>query len=268
MLAIGIPIIDNESLSCLEGLEYLDVLESDLQVWSNKKLVSLDALSNLTTIGGRVLVINNDAMTGLSGLESVTSISGDLNISYNANLSSLISLNELETVKGGISILANDALSSLSGMDNIEAGSITYLRIKRNTLLSECEVQTVCDFIASPDAVVSIVDNARGCNNIEEVEEACDTVVMPDKQHVQSLLVYPNPMASTTTLAYNIVKSGNIHLAVYNRYGEPVRIMLDGYEQEGSHKITWNTSEIPSGVYFCILRTEMETQTTKMIKMK
>jgi len=67
-------------------------------------------------------------------------------------------------------------LTSLSGLNNIDPGSIIDLSITNNSLLSACEVQSVCDYLASPGGAVEIHDNAPGCNSPDEVQEACESI--------------------------------------------------------------------------------------------
>ena len=50
------------------------------------------------------------------------------------------------------------------------------LIITDNENLSSCDVQSVCDYLASPNSSVSILWNAPGCNSQQEVEEACGNV--------------------------------------------------------------------------------------------
>ncbi len=70
----------------------------------------------------------------------------------------------------------NYTLTSLSGLDNISPETVDFLRIDSNPLLSECEVQSICDYLAIPGNTTEIYDNAPGCNSQQEVEAACDTV--------------------------------------------------------------------------------------------
>jgi len=132
----------------------------------------------LTSIGGSLdvgdgFVRFNPALTSLTGLANVTSIGGDLYIWCNNALTSLIGLNNVTYIGNDLLIQGNNALTTLSGLDNIDAVSIESLYISENESLSTCEVQNVCDYLASPNGTVEIYDNASGCNNPTEVANAC-----------------------------------------------------------------------------------------------
>jgi len=61
----------------------------------------------------------------------------------------------------------------LTGLDNIDAGSIRHLHINDNLSLSTCEVQSICDYLASPNGIIEIYNNAPGCNNPGEIANSC-----------------------------------------------------------------------------------------------
>ena len=66
-----------------------------------------------------------------------------------------------------------NVINGLSGIENINSGSIEDLEIDHNYLLAECDVQSICNYLAGPNGTLEIHDNANSCNSQEEVEEAC-----------------------------------------------------------------------------------------------
>ena len=93
-------------------------------------------------------------------------------------LTSLSALENLTLIGSGhyIWIDNNNALTSLTGLDNIDASQMNGLLIYDNISLSLCEVQSICDYLVNPSGDLEIYNNAPGCNNPEEVEEACESV--------------------------------------------------------------------------------------------
>ncbi|HHH54941.1 MAG TPA: T9SS type A sorting domain-containing protein, partial [Bacteroidetes bacterium] len=79
-------------------------------------------------------------------------------------------------------------LTDISGIENIDATTIHSwspnfyddLSIFNNPLLSECNVQSVCDFLLLPDKTSDIHDNMNGCNNEDQIANACGIVLPPD----------------------------------------------------------------------------------------
>ena len=61
---------------------------------------------------------------------------------------------------------------------------------------------------------------------------------------------YPNPFNPSTTIEFSFQHAGYATLSVYNVLGEEVATLIAGDHSAGTFKTTWNTSEVPSGVYF------------------
>ena len=79
---------------------------------------NLDALSQLTSTGGGLL-IDNTAITNLNGLQNLTTTGYNLVITNNLNLTSLAGLENITSTASHLKIENNDALTDLSGLDNI-----------------------------------------------------------------------------------------------------------------------------------------------------
>jgi len=133
---------------------------------------SLQGLNSISSIGGELLISDCNDITTLEGLNNIQSIGGALSIISNDNLLNLSALQNLRTIGGGLTISWNYRLKSLSGIDSINAESIDALHMIYNDSLSWCAVESVCEYIGSPNASVSI-QNAVGCDSLEVVEKFC-----------------------------------------------------------------------------------------------
>ncbi len=181
-------------LTSFSGLEGLNSIGGDFTVTVNDVLTSFSGLDNLTSIGGKLRIgpeilggtgtsiEPNTCLTSLTGLNSLTSIGGDLIIFGNGALTSIAELGNLTHIGGDLEIgfdgysgliCGNSALNSLAGLENIDASSISDITIVNNIALSLCAVQSICDYLASPNGVVDIYGNATGCNNPPEVANGC-----------------------------------------------------------------------------------------------
>ena len=80
--------------------------------------------------------------------------------------------------------------------------------------------------------------------------------------------VFPNPFSSSSIIEFELQTASNIIITIYNHLGELVEVILEESQPQGTHQLTWSSENLPSGVYFCILKTESGTQTAKMIKLK
>ena len=79
---------------------------------------------------------------------------------------------------------------------------------------------------------------------------------------------FPNPFNPRTTIKYAIPKSGEVSLIVYNLLGEEVTRLISENHQAGYHQVTWDASNMASGVYFYRLQAGDFVQTRKMVLLK
>ncbi len=79
---------------------------------------------------------------------------------------------------------------------------------------------------------------------------------------------YPNPFNPSTTIAYDIAKSGITTLKVYNLLGQEVASLVDGYVPAGNYKVTFDASRLSSGVYFYTLHSGNYVMSKKLMLLK
>ncbi|MBU1638755.1 T9SS type A sorting domain-containing protein [bacterium] len=60
---------------------------------------------------------------------------------------------------------------------------------------------------------------------------------------------YPNPFNPTTQIPFDLKESGNVTLKVYNLMGQEIATLVNGYQNAGTHTVTFNGAGLPSGVY-------------------
>jgi len=79
---------------------------------------------------------------------------------------------------------------------------------------------------------------------------------------------YPNPFNSSTNIAYNLISSTDVNLAIYDVLGRQVQSTDLGRQQPGNHTYTWRADNFPSGTYFYKITAGNQTQTRKMLYLK
>lgn len=79
---------------------------------------------------------------------------------------------------------------------------------------------------------------------------------------------YPNPFNPTTTISFNILKEGLVNLSIYNALGEKKAEIVNEVMNAGMHNITFNASNLASGVYFYKISSGSFTETKQMLLMK
>jgi hypothetical protein len=219
-------------------------------------------LEGITSIGGDLLIIGNDSLTSLTGLEGLDSIGGGLSIGCNAALTSLAGPEGLTYIGGSLSIGYNNALTNLTGLDNIDVGSINDLYINNNTLLSTCEVQSICNYLVSPNGTIEIHDNANGCDSQEEVHLACTFGLDEEGAAEDPLYIYPNPSYGVMTLELppNTLTK-NTSLTIYNINGQQLI-----WRQITEQQTVVDVSGMVSGLYFVRVIGDDGVQVGKFMK--
>jgi len=171
-------IAGNSNLMSMSGLASLGAVGNRAAISGNNDLMDLTGLAGLTTVGEDLEIIGNNNLASLSGLGGLANIGGNLKIQTNFLLTDLTALSGLNTINGGsLTIQNNETLPSLNGLGNIAHASISNLTVSNNMLLSQCEVQSVCDYLSNPGNPANISGNASGCNDRTEVETACGFVL-------------------------------------------------------------------------------------------
>lgn len=79
---------------------------------------------------------------------------------------------------------------------------------------------------------------------------------------------YPNPFNPTTTIRFEIPKSSNVELKVYNLLGQVVATLVSSEMKAGRHEATFDAAKLSSGVYFYKLVAGSFVQTKKMLLLK
>ncbi len=260
-----LDINDNWYLTSLIGLNNLTSIQGGLFIASNYSLINLTGLDGLTTIGGWLHMRYNDDLISLTGLENLTSIGGYLYIGepYGGNpvLVDISALSGLTSIGGGLMVNHNNALNSLTGLDNIEAGTITDLTICNNSSLTTCEVQSICDYLASPYGIIEIHDNATECNSQEEVDTSCATIQVKDIIPKNVSFIYPNPTSTTITIETPATSYKNTFINIFNISGK--RLLQ---RQMTEQQTVVDVSGLVQGVYFVRITTDATVLVTKFIK--
>lgn len=125
-------------------------------------------------------------------------------------------------------------------------------RTLRFGLLSEDEMMILFGYYFTGDLTVGV--------------ESEETAGIPDQFHLDQN--YPNPFNPVTTLRYYLPQTTNVTLGIYDVNGKRVADLLNGKIQAGSHAVTWDATDVPSGMYFARYRAGDFSSTKKMLLVK
>ena len=79
---------------------------------------------------------------------------------------------------------------------------------------------------------------------------------------------YPNPFNPSTTIAFTLNKTQRATLSVYDLLGQKVQTLVDGMRPAARYRIPFDASELASGTYLYVLRTEEEIAVRTMLLVK
>lgn len=79
---------------------------------------------------------------------------------------------------------------------------------------------------------------------------------------------YPNPFNPSTTIKFNIPRTTEVTLEVFNNLGQRVSTLVNGRMTAGDHEVVFEGSDLSSGIYFYRLTVDNVSQKRKMVLMK
>ena len=79
---------------------------------------------------------------------------------------------------------------------------------------------------------------------------------------------YPNPFNPSTRIKYAIPASTNVSLKIYDVIGNEVATLVNEKKEAGEYEVEFNASNLPSGIYFSRLQSNIGIQTQKLLLIK
>ena len=79
---------------------------------------------------------------------------------------------------------------------------------------------------------------------------------------------YPNPFNPTTQIDYSLPKQTFVTISVYNLLGQEVATLVNSLKPAGVHEVTFNASDLPSGIYYYRIKAGDYTDARKMMLVK
>jgi hypothetical protein len=79
---------------------------------------------------------------------------------------------------------------------------------------------------------------------------------------------YPNPFNPTTNIQFALPKASDVKLVVYDLLGAEVKTLVNEHMQAGTHDVSFNGTNLASGVYFYKIQAGDFTAVKKMLMVK
>ena len=176
-----------EDVTVFSSLTSLD----KLIIVGSENLSDFTGFENLGSVTGLFRIGFNPEISDFTSFSSLNSV-GSLDIYENENLLSLNGLESLSQVSQSVYLMDNPLLSDIAAVENVAAQGLQQLVISRNTSLSVCDYDFVCNVIFDPDIPEEIQGNANGCNSVLQVAARC-ILGSQDQSLDLELSLWPNP---------------------------------------------------------------------------
>ncbi len=79
---------------------------------------------------------------------------------------------------------------------------------------------------------------------------------------------YPNPFGTSTAIEFEVAHAGNVSLEVYDMLGRRVAVLIEGVMAPGTHDVSFDASDLSSGMYLYRLSVADQVLTRKMLVVK
>lgn len=112
------------------------------------------------------------------------------------------------------------------------------------------------------DAVRIVSYDSAAVTLITEREEAAPV------PGYQLLMNYPNPFNSRTVIKYWLPNASHVKLKIVDLLGKEVRMLVDGEQGAGSHKIDFDAHDLPGGIYFSQIEWDGNIHSHKILLLK
>lgn len=79
---------------------------------------------------------------------------------------------------------------------------------------------------------------------------------------------YPNPFNPTTKIGFQVKKNTFVTLKVYDGLGKEVTTLVDAYKSLGFYSVEFNATNLPSGIYYYVIKADGISDVKKMMLVK
>ena len=79
---------------------------------------------------------------------------------------------------------------------------------------------------------------------------------------------FPNPFNPSTVISYQLAALSHVNLSVYDIAGRRVAELVNGWREAGQHEVTFDASNLASGMYFYQIQAGDYSAVRKMVLVK
>ncbi len=126
--------------------------------------------------------------------------------------------------------------------------------------------------------IEGIYDGYNGYNTREDIlEAAMDFLMLPTSVEPEPISIprtisldqnYPNPFNGSTMISFYLPEDQWMSIAIYDLLGREIGLVFEGEGKAGENSFTWDSEDMPSGVYFYRLTASEVSYTRRMTLLK
>lgn len=204
--------------------------------------------------------------SGFTGIASINAVEQVVTIAYFPALNFTL---PLETISAAEGIIAQMFFT------------VTVSAPPQTITFNDAASEEVVDYEGTEKTVQTglyLVDNTSSVINTPTYVAGGAVVLIPTavNEDNNSLLPkdfslaqnYPNPFNPSTTIEFSLPSASRVKLEVFNILGQNVATLVDERLSAGEHKVEFDASKQPSGIYFYRLIYENGSATKKMVLVK
>lgn len=102
----------------------------------------------------------------------------------------------------------------------------------------------------------------------EILYKSADSLFTTNQKIENSISNFPNPFNPVTSISYSIEESGLVNVKVFDLLGQQIVELVNEEKEAGNYSISFNASQLPSGIYLYTINSKNFTQSRKMLLMK
>jgi len=196
----------------------------------------------------------------------------DITFSQCASLSSLpvkgLKINTVEEAAGGTRILfSTEAEYNTAAMETQKStDGITWSTIHQQPAAGNSDRYKAYSSTDAASASYTVYYRIRQTDIDGSSTYSAVVSFKAGEKSGSSMNGYPNPFSTKTTLNYYLPAYSESTLRIYTILGREIATIRDAEKRIGWHSYTFDTGELPSGIYFCRLECGTSYKLTKLIK--
>ena len=118
---------------------------------------------------------------------------------------------------------------------------------------------------ANTNVYYVVVTNGAGCQS-EQSNQVVFGFTNTNTTTASSFSVFPNPFSGKLYIEYIVQTAGNVKIVLYNSIGSEITVIEESEQISGNHKIIFDGSKLPAGIYYCKIFSNEGILQAKVIK--